>query len=395
MIKRSSYSYPEFKIFLTEIQNTYLCITGLVTEKNTDPLKIASAIYDKIAEILTNSKSEIIHERIFGNIEFYKKILKIRNKKMKIKKPLDAGIITYIEGKSCFDSPFSGIQIRSFSPTIPEEKIEIFKKGNLPIGRIWNRNGAIYIQLQSIEGKNLKNKKFYQKQAENMFRKAEALLKSKGASYRDVVRTWIYVDKILDWYNEFNLARNTCYKEFGLIPKEEKLNIIEEFPLPASTGIGGKNPKGASTIMDLLAVSPKAGSKIQIRPLPGTLQCPPYKYGSAFARATCVVEPEVKWIFVSGTASINEKGESIHLGDFPSQVKHTIEVVKSLISLEGASIKDLCEATIFIKRESDFPIYQEISKSLGLSDIPALYLIADVCREELLFELEATFALRI
>jgi len=104
-----------------------------------------------------------------------------------------------------------------------------------------------------------------------------------------------------------------------------------------------------------------------------------------------LVEPEGKWIFVSGTASINEKGETIYIGDISSQVKHTVEVVDSLIHPEGASFSDLCEATVFLKRKSDLPLYQETAESLGLSNIPAVYLVADVCWDELLFELDAAF----
>jgi len=89
--------------------------------------------------------------------------------------------------------------------------------------------------------------------------------------------------------------------------------------------------------------------------------------------------------------SFNEKGESIYIGDISSQVKYTVEVVDSLIHPEGASFLDLCEATVFLKRKSDFPLYQETAESLGLSDIPAMYLVADVCRDELLFELDAAF----
>jgi len=215
-------------------------------------------------------------------------------------------------------------------------------------------------------------------------------LKSEGASFRDVARTWIYVEDILDWYNEFNTARNTCYTDFGLLGSGDRAHAEEIF-LPSSTGIGGKNPEGAATIMDLLAVAQTQNSGIQIKPLYGIRQRSPYRYGSAFSRAMLVVEPEAKWIFVSGTASINEKGETVYIGDLSAQVKHTVEVVDSLVQPEGASFLDLCEATVFLKRKSDFPMYQETAESLGLSNIPAVYLVADVCWDELLFELDAAF----
>jgi len=380
--------HPEFKIFLTEIQKNYFCITALVTDPHADPIHMTEAIYDRVSEILVNAEAQIIHERIFGNIEIHKNLLETRNKKIRHRFHEDPGLVTYIEGESCYGNPLAGIQLRSFRSSQGEEKVKIIREGNIPLGRMWIRNGAIFLQFQSLHG--VSNGHNRRKQAEAMFRKAEALLKSEGASFRDVVRTWIYAEDILDWYNEFNSARNTCYSEFGLLHNGD-VNHAEDIFLPASTGIEGKNPEGASTIMDLLAVTKRSNTGIQIQPLYGIHQRSPYRYGSAFSRAMKVVEPEEKWLFVSGTASLNEKGETVHTGDLRSQVKHTVEVIDSLVQPEGASFSNLCEATVFLKRKSDFSLYQETAESLGLSNIPAVYLVADVCWEELLFELDAAF----
>ncbi len=72
-------------------------------------------------------------------------------------------------------------------------------------------------------------------------------------------------------------------------------------------------------------------------------------------------------------------------------MKYTVKVVDSLIHPEGVSFSNPCEATVFLKRKSDFLLYRETVESLVLSNIPAVYLVADVCRDELLFELDAAF----
>lgn len=382
--------HPEFKIFITDIQNNYLCVTALVTDYNADPIYMTEVIYDKVTKILADAEAQIIHERIFGNIEIHKKILETRNKSVRHRFREDPGLVTYIEGESCYGNPLAGIQLRAFSPSNEEEKVKIIREENVPRGRMWSRNGTLFLQFQSLHGGNSSNGHNRREQTETMFRKAEVLLKSKGASFKDVLRTWIYAADILDWYNEFNSARNTCYSEFGLLHNGD-INHAEDIFLPASTGIEGKNPEGSSTIMDLLAVTKRSNTGIQIQPLYGVHQRSPYRYGSAFSRAMRLIEPEEKWVFVSGTASINEKGENVHIGDLDSQVKHTVKVVDSLIRPEGTSFSDLCEATVFLKRKSDFSLYQETAESLGLSDIPAVYLVADVCWDELLFELDAAF----
>jgi enamine deaminase RidA (YjgF/YER057c/UK114 family) len=386
--------HPEFKIFLTDIQNTYLCITALVTDPHADPINMTEVIYNRITEILADAGAQIVHERIFGNIDINKKLVESRNKTIRHKFPEDPGMVTYIEGESCYGNPLAGIQLRAFRPSKEQEMVKIIREGNIPRGRMWSRNGAKFLQFQNLHDENLSNGQNRRKQAETMFRKAEALLKSEGASFRDVVRTWIYVGNILKWYNKFNSARNKCYTEFGLLHNGD-VNHAEKIFLPASTGIEGKNPKGASTIMDLLAVTERANTGIEIQPLYGIRQRSPYRYGSAFSRAMRLLEPEEKWVFVSGTASINEEGENVHIGALNSQVKHTLKVVDSLICPEGASFSNLCEATVFLKRKSDFSLYQETAESLGLSDIPAVYLVADVCWKELLFELDAAFVTQL
>jgi enamine deaminase RidA (YjgF/YER057c/UK114 family) len=382
--------YPEFKIFLTDVQEIYFCVTALVTDSHADPIKISKDIYERITKLLADEEAQIIHERIFGDIEINKKILEARNQKIRQRFNEDTGLITYIEGESCYGNPLAGIQLRSFCPSNIAEKVSTIRQGNIPRGRMWNRNGALFLQLQSLSGRNSYNTKDRREQAENMFREAEALLKSNGASFRDVARTWIYVEDILDWYSEFNLARNTCYSEFGLLHKGD-IDNAEDIFLPASTGIEGKNPGNSPTIMDLLAITNRANTGIRIQPLYGEMQHSPYRYGSAFARAMKVLEPEEKWLFVSGTASLDEKGETVNKGDLSAQVKHTVEVVNSLIHPEGASFSNLCEATVFLKNKSDFSLYRETAESLGLSNIPAVYLVADVCWDDLLFELDAAF----
>lgn len=73
-------------------------------------------------------------------------------------------------------------------------------------------------------------------------------------------------------------------------------------------------------------------------------------------------------------------------------MQKTLEIVDALISKEGASAKDICHATVFLKRKEDISIYEEVANKYGLTDMPAVCVIADVCRYELLFELDVVVA---
>jgi enamine deaminase RidA (YjgF/YER057c/UK114 family) len=226
-----------------------------------------------------------------------------------------------------------------------------------------------------------------------MFRQAERLLRNVGAEYRDVVRTWIYLSDILDWYGDFNAVRNRCYSEYGFLRNSDSGENAEQIYLPASTGIEGRNPSGRPAIMDVFAVHRSPNSSIRIRPIYGVKQRSPFRYGSAFSRAMVVEEPSSKLILVSGTASIDEQGKSVYVNDVAAQIRKTMDVVSALIAPEGATLQDFCEITVFLKRPEDFSTYREIADQIGIFDAPAVNVVADVCRDELLFELDAAFVL--
>jgi enamine deaminase RidA (YjgF/YER057c/UK114 family) len=225
-----------------------------------------------------------------------------------------------------------------------------------------------------------------------MFRSAERLLRGQGATYGDVARTWIYIEDILAWYGDFNRARNRCFTDFGLLGNGAERREAERIFLPASTGIEGRNPAGAAAVMDVFAVHSGKSGTVSSRSVSGVRQRSPFRYGSAFSRAMVVDEPECRLVLVSGTASIDEAGASVHLGDTAAQIEQTLKVIQALVREEGAEWENLCEGTVFLKRPEDLPVFLETAKRMGLSDLPTVNVVADVCRDELLFELDAAFA---
>jgi len=393
MIKRSVELFPNFKIFITSVHNQ-LFISASVTTLDIDPEQSAEEIYNRIAELLTAFESKIIHERCFGSVELQTQILEARARaalkyKMETNTP-----VTFIEGESCLENKFACVQIRALKPSSETRVWTILDQG-IPKGRAWNLNGSTFFILQSIDGGNPKDTKRTDRksQSEAMFHQAEKLLRAEGASYQDVVRTWIYLSDILDWYGDFNTVRNHCYSDYGFLGKTDSKVQAEQIFLPASTGIEGRNPSGLPAIMDVFAIHRSPGSAIQIRPLYGVKQRSPFRYGSAFSRAIVVEGSDYKLILVSGTASIDEQGKSVFIGDPAAQIRQTLSVVSELVASEGATLQDLCEATVFIKRKEDFPFYQEIIEQMGISNLPSVCVLADVCRDELLFELDAAFIL--
>lgn len=346
-----------------------------ISVDNPDEISI-EGIYQQIKEDLDGF--EIVLERIFGSRNIQEEILAARREFLGDDRPY-----TFIEGKPVSGEGLAGIQIIAVRPGGGIERVWTLSENGAPCGRAWKRHGVTFMLMQNLSTENSSAPR--SEQAREMFVKTDRILSSQGATYKDVARTWLYLSDILDWYDEFNVARNDKYSRFGIMPQQSEQKI----PLPASTGIEGDNPIGTACTMDALAIIAN-GSVVRpkVTQMSNPRQKDAFKYKSAFSRAACIEHPDFKEIQLSGTASIDESGKSCFVGDFTKQMELTLDNISSLLSLRGATLKDICSATVFLKREEDFNTYRQILTRRGLENLPAVCTVADVCREELLFELD-------
>ena len=393
MIQRSVEVHSTYKLYITSLRNQ-LFLSVSIIDKDADPEKTTEEIYKRVAGILAASSSQIIHERCFAKVEFHKQIQEARARALGKHQVQVNTPVTFVEGESCSENAIAGFQIRALHPA-PGTTIRTIIEDGIPKGRAWNINGSTFYMLQSIDGgaTNGAEPSDRKVQSEAMFRQAERLLRAQGFTFQDVIRTWIYISDILDWYDDFNVVRNHCYSEYGFINTPDTHKPAEQIYLPASTGIEGKNSFGRAATMDLFAVHRSLASAMKVRPIHSPKQLSPFRYGSAFSRAVVIEDAESKLIFVSGTASIDEDGKSVFIGDPARQMQQTFHVMSDLIAPEGAQLKDICEATVFLKRRQDFSLYQKIMAQGGISNAPSVNVVADVCRDELLFEIDAAFIL--
>lgn len=112
-------------------------------------------------------------------------------------------------------------------------------------------------------------------------------------------------------------------------------------------------------------------------------------YGSSFSRAMSVQVGGLDMIFVSGTASIDPSGASVHIGDTKAQITETLNCISDLLDSRGATLKDICLATLFGKTQE---ILNDCRPILGAGkkyDFPVVPVVAYVCRDDLLVEIEA------
>ncbi|MBN2410179.1 hypothetical protein JXQ31_00720 [candidate division KSB1 bacterium] len=390
MIKRSIRKNKNSTFYITRVCDDQLQLSASVKNPQKEPALSCREIYEEIAVILKELGMYIVHDRLFGNLQFSEEILRARDIALQ-KSGIETNLpYTYIEGEPCQGKGFAGVQIRAFKPNNPVKDIWTIKDEYGSYGRAWKRSDTTFIMLQNINGMlgqvSLNGR---MTQTAHMFEKAQNLLSKEGAGFKNVIRTWIYLSEILDWYGDFNRARNAKFNEFNLL-NFTNTEPAEKIYLPASTGIRGNNPFGAAGTMDVLAVLP--GDSVIIEPTSGVQQKSPYRYGSAFSRGMNIKEKDVTHIFLSGTAAIDERGQSMYPGDTRAQIRKTLDVTSALIAQEGATLNDISDATVFLKDANDRHIFDEVIKEYGLEEIPAVCVAADVCRDELLFELDAEFA---
>ena len=248
--------------------------------------------------------------------------------------------------------------------------------------------------------------------AAKLFRKTRDALAIAGADWDDVVRTWWYIGDITgaegetQRYKELNRARTTAFAavRFG----NGHLRVSPGgLGFPASTGIGMEAGSGLG--LATLALQTDR-SDVQLVPLENPLQTPAYDYATCyspkspkFSRAMALVTPEYVTTWISGTASIVQS-EVLYQGNIVAQTEQTFDNIAALIAAEnfaahgvhyaGATLRDLAKVRVYIKRAEDFAACRAVCER-RLDGVPAVYVQADICRPELLLEIEGvSFARR-
>jgi enamine deaminase RidA (YjgF/YER057c/UK114 family) len=229
-------------------------------------------------------------------------------------------------------------------------------------------------------------------QARAVFELGEFLCRQAGASLADMARTWFFFDRILDCYGDFNRVRNALFIERGLMRRGQSPESVQ---VPASTGIGVRpiEAAGGRVALEMLAVRavapPAADAEPCIRRLAasGKQHCA-YEYGSAFARAAELRSPAGRTVTVSGTAAIDTEGRTCHVGQIIPQIRMTIDNTLAVLRDARCQASDVVQAMAYCKT----PAVAEAFIAGWRDELrwPWVIVIGDVCRDDLLFEAEAT-----
>lgn len=125
----------------------------------------------------------------------------------------------------------------------------------------------------------------------------------------------------------------------------------------------------------------------------------PIEYNRSFSRGISLDCGKLTLIFISGTASIDQKGKTYGVGDFQAQVKRTFDNITALLESENASWHNVVKTNCYLKNMIDYARFNDYRnyfyKKLKLTPFPASTCIeATLCRKELMVEIEVIAAIK-
>lgn len=206
-----------------------------------------------------------------------------------------------------------------------------------------------------------------------------AQLEEQGCRLADnCIRTWFFVQNVDVNYMGVVKARNEVFAT---------QNLTKNTHFIASTGIAGRhaNPK-VFVQMDAYAVEGLNPEQVHYLYAPTHLN-PTYEYGVSFERGTYIDYGDRRQVFISGTASINNKGEIVHPGDVCKQTERMWENVETLLKEAECSFDHVQHLLVYLRDISDYSVVSEMFEK-RFPTIPKVYLLAPVCRPGWLVEME-------
>jgi enamine deaminase RidA (YjgF/YER057c/UK114 family) len=280
--------------------------------------------------------------------------------------------VTWVEGASRDDRPVAGIHATVFkagrsNPVILDGQVvgSVFEDGAFRHCRLGGLGPSLFSASRADQ---------FRRTLDNL---ADSLDEA-GFALGDLARTWYFLDDILSWYAPFNEARTEAYSRIK----------FRSGSAPASTGVDGRNPAGNALVVAAWALQPLAPSAL-VAEVGSPMQCPAPAYGSSFSRAMEFSSLLGRRITISGTASIAPGGETVWPGDLRKQIDLSMQVVEAILTSRGFALTDICRATAYFKDRAQIPAFAAWCAARHLLTLPVIAVQCGICRDDLLFEIEA------
>lgn len=287
--------------------------------------------------------------------------------------------------KSIIDTKKCAVSIIE-QPPMPDKKLvfwayhvvdenKTLNKSNGVADLVLERNGYKHFWNTNIESEDCDSFK----QTDDIFVSYNDVLENNQLKMKNnVIRTWIYVRNVDNNYNGVVVARRELFAKYGL-------NKDSHFI--ASTGIEGRSTKPETLVsMDAYAIEGIKEEQVKFLQALDNLN-PTHEYGVTFERGTSVEYGDRNHIFISGTASIDNKGEVVHPGDIQNQTIRTIENIEALLADAKATLDDVSKFIVYIRDTADYNFVENYMNQ-NFNQTPYVIVLAPVCRPGWLIEIE-------
>ena len=221
-------------------------------------------------------------------------------------------------------------------------------------------------------------------QTQNLLEEYEQLLEDNKMTLEDnCIRTWFFVRDVDTQYKGLVLARWENFAQHGLIPETHYI---------ASTGIGG-NPSDPKAIIQLGCYALSGFKPEQQRYLYATSHLNrTSEYGVTFERGTLLQFGDRNHAIISGTASINNQGEVMYVGDVEMQARRMWENVETLLAEAGMTMDNAAQLVVYLRDAADYEVVSQMFRE-KYPNVPTVFTLAPVCRPTWLIEMEC-FAIK-
>lgn len=216
-------------------------------------------------------------------------------------------------------------------------------------------------------------------QTTHLLSQLQSQLAPQGATVEGhCVRTWFYVRDVDSNYAGLVRARREWFEAHGLTPHTHYI---------ASTGIGGAPATTAALVqMDAYALTGHNACQVRHLHAPEWLN-PTHEYGVTFERGTLVEYADRAHVFISGTASIDHRGEVLHQGDVVGQTHRMWQNVEALLRDAHAGMEDVAHIIVYLRDMADYAQVEALFAK-RFPGVPTVFTLAPVCRPTWLIEME-------
>ena len=216
-------------------------------------------------------------------------------------------------------------------------------------------------------------------QTQTLLTQYEQLLTKEHASIADnCIRTWFFVRDVDTQYQGLVVARRQYFDYIGLTADTHYIS---------STGIGG-NPSDPKALVQLgsYALTGFLPEQQQYLYAPTHLNRTS-DYGVTFERGTLLKYGDRKHAYISGTASIDNRGEVVHVGDIYKQTLRMWENVEQLLAEGDMTMEDCAQIIVYLRDTADYNLVSKMFRE-HYPNIPTVITLAPVCRPTWLIEME-------